>query len=199
MRAMPHADSHLPDRDTIRGWTTAQRLAVARELDGMVPRPTMNRPLHRRRTLVLAITGGGAVLLAPWVVYLSNALPPTEHGGAWRIAWVGFDGMLAATLAITAWLVWRRRFLALLGLAASTALLVVDAWFDITLSWGTSEQWGAIATTCIVNVPVTVLLASSVITMLRRTFEVIGQLRGVPEHDVSIWRQPVVMAPPGDG
>jgi len=193
---MQHADGDVPDRDTIRAWTPAQRRAVARELDDMVARPTMNRPLQRRRTLILVITGGGAVLLAPWVVYLSSALPPTEHGGAWRTAWVGFDGMLAATLAITAWLIWRRRFLALLGLAASTAFLVVDAWFDVTLSWGTSEQWGAVITALVVNVPVTLLLASSVIAMLRRTFDVIGQLRGVPGHDVSIWRQPVVMAPP---
>jgi len=188
----------VPTEREITRWTRAERAEVARILDGLIDRPTNDPDLQRRRFVVLLITGGGALLLFPWVVYLTNALPVTESGGAWRTAWVGFDVMLAATLAGTAWLVWWRRSLAVVGLTASSALLVVDAWLDVCLSWGTSEQWGAVITACVVNAPVAAVLAMAVITMLRRTFGVIQQLRGEDASEVSLWRQPVVMLPPGE-
>ncbi len=127
---------------------------MARILDGLIDRPAEDRDLQRRRWIVLMITGGGSMLLFPWVVYLSDVLPTAEYGGAWSCAWVGFDVMLALTLAGTAWLVWGRRSLAVVGLTASSALLALDAWFDVCLSWGTSEQWAAIMTAVVINVPV---------------------------------------------
>jgi hypothetical protein len=188
----------VPTQHEIARWTREERAEVARMLDGLIDRPANDPDLHRRRFIVLLITGGGALLLFPWVVYLTNALPVTESGGAWRTAWVGFDVMLAATLAATAWLVWWRRAVAIVGLTASSALLVVDAWLDVSLSWGTSEQSGAIITAFAVNLPVSAVLATAVITMLRRTFVVTQQLRGEDATTVSLWRQPVVMLPPDE-
>ena len=48
------------------------------------------------------------------------------------------DGVakLAAYLA-AAWGAWRRRFMVIPALYASSVLLLCDAWFDITLSWNT--------------------------------------------------------------
>ena len=186
-------DVHPPGRDEVMRWTESERLELARILDDLIPRPPIKGPLRRRRLLILVITGGGAILLGPWIAYLSSVLPPTESGGAWRTAWVGLDSALAVTLAVTAWLVWQRRSLAVVGLAVSATLLIVDGWFDLCLSWGTSEQRGAIVTTCLINLPVAVYLIMSIVTMLKRTFAVIQQLRGAPPESVSVWRQPVVM------
>jgi hypothetical protein len=189
---VPGRDVHPPGRDEVMRWTEAERLELARTLDDLIPRPPIKGPLRRRRTLVLVITGGGAILLGPWIAYLSSVLPPTESGGAWRIAWIGLDSAIAVTLAVTAWLVWHRRSLALVGLAVSATLLLVDAWFDVCLSWGTSGQSGAIASACLVNVPVAAFLIASIVTMLKRTFAVVQQLRGEPAKPVSVWHQPVV-------
>lgn len=195
---MQGAHHTVPTQHEIAQWTREERAEVARILDGHIDRPANDPDLHRRRFIVLMITGGGALLLFAWVVYLTTALPVTESGGAWRTAWVGFDVMLAGTMAVTAWLVWWRRSLAIVGLTASSALLAIDAWLDVCLSWGTSEQSGAIITACVVNVPVAIVLAAAVITMLRRTFSVVQQLRGEDATGVSVWRQPVVLLPPGD-
>ena len=184
-----------PGRDEVMRWSDAERREVARILDQQIPRPPIQGPLRRRRLLVLVITGGGAILLGPWIVYLTSVLPPSERGGAWRTAWVGFDSAMAIALGITAWLVWHRRALALVGLSVSVTLLCIDAWVDVTLSWGTGEQWGAVVTACLINVPVAAFLISSIVTMLHRSVAVIQQLRGDPSERVSVWRQPVVMEP----
>jgi hypothetical protein len=190
------ADQRVPTADDIAHWTPHERAEVARILDSLIERPREDRDLRRRRSIVLMITGGGALLLFPWVVYLSDVLPTAEYGGAWRLCWVGFDTMLALTLAGTAWLVWGRRSLAVVGLTASSALLALDAWFDVCLSWGTSEQWTAIITSLVINVPVSAVLAGAVLTLMRRTTAVIQQLRGEEVGRVSIWREHVVMVPP---
>jgi hypothetical protein len=192
---VPGREVHPPSRDEVMRWSEAERLELARILDELIPRALIKGPLRRRRMLVLVITGGGAILLGPWIAYLTSVLPPTESGGAWRTAWVGLDSALAVTLAATAWLVWHRRSLAMVGLAVSATLLLVDAWFDVCLSWGTSEQWGAIFSACVINLPVSAYLITSIVTMLQRTFAVVQQLRGAPPEPVSVWRQPVVMEP----
>ncbi len=193
---MQGADQRVPTAADIAHWTRADRAEVARILDGLVDRPREDRELRRRRWIVLIITGGGALLMFPWVVYLSDVLPTSESGGAWRLAWVGFDLMLAATLAGTAWLVWGRRSLAVVGLTASSALLALDAWFDVCLSWGTSEQGSSIITACAINIPVSAVLAGAVITMMRRTSVVIAQLRGEESGRIPLLHQRVVMVPP---
>ena len=193
---MQGAHQRVPSADDIAHWTADERADVARILDGLIARPREDRDLRRRRWIVLVITGGGALLLFPWVVYLSDVLPTAEYGGAWRLCWVGFDVMLALTLAGTAGLVWRRRSLAIVGLTASSALLALDAWFDICLSWGTSEQWSAVVTSLVINVPVSAVLAGAVLTMMRHTTAVIQQLRGEEVGRVSLWREHVVMVPP---
>jgi hypothetical protein len=84
-----------------------------------------------RETRLLA---GCAVLLLPWIVVLAATLPAHTVARNWSVAWAGFDLLLAAMLAGTAWLrhVGDPRAAALAG--ASAAMLVVDAWFDTSTS-----------------------------------------------------------------
>ena len=83
------------------GWSAEQRATVARLLaESIDPSPaTMRSPV--RRNLVLTVGGVGVVVLLPWLVFLSATLPATSDGGAWRIAWVGFDIALVAAFAAT--------------------------------------------------------------------------------------------------
>jgi hypothetical protein len=77
-----------------------------------------------------------AVLLIPWIVYLGLALPERATSSHWDVAWVGFDGMEFAALALTGWLAYRRSTWVEVAATAAAVMLVVDAWFDITTADG---------------------------------------------------------------
>jgi len=72
-----------------------------------------------------------SLMLLPWIAYLAYSLPSRQVSADYDVAWAGFDVMLLAALAGTAYFALRRsRYLATAATAAAT-LLVVDAWFDI--------------------------------------------------------------------
>ncbi len=194
---MQTAGSRLPTFEEVEQWTPQQRAEMARMLDRLAPRPVPGGGAPRRRLLVLLVTMGGAALLFPWVAYLSATLPMSAAGGAWRTAWVGYDVLLAASLAVAGWLVWHRRQLSVVALAVAATLVLVDAWFDVTLSWGTSEQWGAVVTAVLVELPVASVLLVGVVGLLRRTIAAVRQLRGQDVTRGSLWTQPVLMRGPG--
>jgi hypothetical protein len=75
-----------------------------------------------------------SVVLVPWTVYLGLSLPSRQLSPHYNIAWVGFDVLLIAALGGTGYFAVRgSRYLAITAAAAS-ALLIVDAWFDIMTS-----------------------------------------------------------------
>ncbi|HVV76318.1 MAG TPA: hypothetical protein VHC43_09805 [Mycobacteriales bacterium] len=77
-----------------------------------------------------------AVLLVPWIVYLGVVLPDHTTSRHWDVAWVGFDLFEFFALVSTAWLAYRRSTWVELSASMTAALLVVDAWFDITTASG---------------------------------------------------------------
>jgi len=83
------------------------------------------------RLVALGLTAGGVGLL-PWLVYLAVSLPPSPVAWHWPAAWAGLDGMEAAGLACTGVLMLRRDARYRLTAAATAALLITDAWFDVT-------------------------------------------------------------------
>jgi hypothetical protein len=182
----------VPSRDVIAAWSPQQRDEVARILDELTERPDM-RVNRGRRLLVLLITCGGAVALIPWIVHLNATLPSTSSGGAWRTAWVGYDLGLVAVLACAGWMALRRRMLVLPLLTMAATLLVVDTWFDITLSWGTSEQLTSILTAAFVEVPIAGFLLAIVWLLLSRIVSTVAALRGYRDLSIPLRRAPIVM------
>jgi hypothetical protein len=94
-----------------------------------------------------------AVLLLPWVVLLAVELPDRQLNQHYKLAWVGFDLLLAATLSRTAWLAWRRSPYLVNVASVTAALLVVDAWFDITTADSLRDRYTAIALAGLVELP----------------------------------------------
>jgi hypothetical protein len=94
------------------------------------PRLIRARAVWTRRTGVLLLSCAAA--LCVWIVPLSLLLPAHVDARHWPWAWVGLDTMEAVSLAATGILTLRRdpRVGAVAG--AATALLLADAWFDIT-------------------------------------------------------------------
>lgn len=188
---MTEQQASMPTRDDIAGWSGAQRATVARLLAESIEQPPESVRPPRRRKLVLAVVGIGVLVMVPWVVYLSATLPSTSPGGAWRIAWVGFDVALVAALAATGLAVWFRRQVAVIALVVTATLLTCDLWFDVCLSWGTAEHRSSIAA-ALVELPVAALLATSAVVLMRRSFAVIARLRGQDQAPVPLWRQPMI-------
>jgi hypothetical protein len=72
-----------------------------------------------------------SLILVPWTWYLAETLPSRQLSPHYDVAWAGFDVMLLAGLASTAYFALRRsRYLAAAA-SATAALLVVDVWFDV--------------------------------------------------------------------
>lgn len=75
---------------------------------------------------------GAAIVLLPWIVVLGFTLPTTASARHWSGAWIGFDVMETAGLAVTGWLVLRRDIRVTIAASATAAFLLSDAWFDTT-------------------------------------------------------------------
>jgi hypothetical protein len=75
-----------------------------------------------------------SLILLPWTIYLAYSLPSRQVSADYDVAWAGFDVMLMVALASTGYFALRRsRYLATAA-AATAALLLVDAWFDVMTS-----------------------------------------------------------------
>jgi hypothetical protein len=116
----PPASSRLPDLPLDAPLNPAPQRY--RRPPVVAPAPTWTGPLY----LWLA------VLLVPWTVYLGLVLPDRTTSAHWDVAWVGFDVIEFATLALTGWFAYRRSTWVEVSASAAAALLLVDAWFDIT-------------------------------------------------------------------
>lgn len=98
-----------------------------------------------------------AALTVPWAFELWATLPSRDVSAHYRLAWVGFDVMLAVVLARTGWLAWRGSDHVELPAVASATLLVVDVWFDIVTASHPRDVALAIASALVIEIPLAVL------------------------------------------
>lgn len=144
--------------------------------------------------MILTITTVGAVVMVPWIIYLSNTLRGRHRVTMWDTAWIGFDIFLLVVLAASALAVWRRKMVAVVLLTAAAVTLLIDAWFDVTLSWGTKEQSIALLTAVIAELPLAIILLATVRVALLRWSRLIASLRGEVPDSRSVLSQPMPMA-----
>ena len=122
-----------------------------------------------------------AVGLLPWLVVLAVTLPDRQINHDYRLAWVGFDVLLLATLSRTAWLSWRRSPYVVIVASMTSALLIADAWFDVTTSGTEHERYFAIFTAVMIELP----LAAFSMRLARRAQRVIAASRiAVPRGEL---------------
>jgi hypothetical protein len=110
--------------------------------------------LRRSGAAFLAVLGAG---LLPWTLWLGLSLPSRKLAEHWDLAWVGFDLVLAASLLATAATLVRRSPLLEAFAAATGALLIADAWFDIVTAASTRERWFAIGLALVGELPLATL------------------------------------------
>ena len=83
--------------------------------------------LLRRAATVLTVLG---LAMIPWLVFLHTGLPATAQASHWAWTWTGLDSFEALGLLSVGLLLRRGDSRACLAAAATSTLLLVDAWFD---------------------------------------------------------------------
>src|SRR5581483_692307 len=114
------------------------------------------RLLPRRLGVAMAAI---AVALVPWTLWLTFTLPTRHVTHHYRVAWVGFDIVLATVFAVTAIAALRSsRWLQPLAAVTGTMLLC-DAWFDVVTSQSGDELNIAILEAVAAELPLAALCA----------------------------------------
>ena len=90
-----------------------------------------------------------AVILLPWIAYLAISLPPSISARHWPLVWAGLDTAMAAGLAGTGWLAFRRDRRIAFCAASTATVLVMDAWFDVCTSPAGQPLMFALADMCV--------------------------------------------------
>jgi predicted branched-subunit amino acid permease len=110
--------------------------------------------VRRFAALVFGVAG---IALLPWTVWLSASLPPHHRSANWDLAWSGFDSALAVLFLATAFAAWRRRAWLPAVAAATGALLIADAWFDVLLESRSDDRAVALVEAFAAELPLAAL------------------------------------------
>ncbi len=116
-----------------------------------------------------------ALGLIPWTLWLTFALPSRHVSRHYDIAWVGFDVALAASFALTARAAYRGSPLLTPFAAATCAMLLCDAWFDIVTSTP-GERLEAVLQAVFAELPLAALSAY-IVYDVERVLESVRRLR----------------------
>jgi hypothetical protein len=106
---------------------------------------------HRWVAPLFAVVGLG---LVPWTLYLAATLPSRHvQQNFYDVAWAGFDVALAALIVATGVGILLQRLWVQAVAAATAALLVCDAWFDVLSSNPGRDRTQAILLACFAELP----------------------------------------------
>jgi hypothetical protein len=109
-------------------------------------------------TALLAFT---ALALIPWTLWLTFSLPSRHVSHHYDIAWVGFDIALAVALGLSAHAAFHGSDMLAPLAAATAAMLLSDAWFDIVTSTP-GERLEAVLQAAFAEIPLALICAYAV-------------------------------------
>jgi hypothetical protein len=174
--------------DELRSLTAAERNELARRLAVLQGAPIERTERRRMFTsLILVVT----LFLIPWTVVLAFTLPRHYEAVRWGAVWVGFDIVLAASLAVTAWAAWRRRQLVIVAALVTATLLLTDVWFDVLTAAPRNDLLVSIATALLGNIPLAILLVVVAHRLIMATAQNARRLAGDEEIDVPLRKLPI--------
>jgi hypothetical protein len=125
--------------------------------------------------------------LIPWTVYLATTLPSHYVARNWVATWVGFDILLLAMLALTAFAGWRRKQIVFPTAFGTGVLLICDAWFDVMTSHRGHDLTQALLSAVIVELPLAFILIAGPLRLLRY----VAIRHGMIHPDSQLWRMPI--------
>jgi hypothetical protein len=188
------------DEAELRLMSREQRARLARTLAALeAPRPFDNPKARRRRNIALAVTVGCCIFLCVWIGVLVVTLPSRYRAGGWRGAWVGFDVVELLAFASVAWTAWRGKQLLLVCLIVTATLLCCDAWFDLTLDWGTRGFYFSLLSAVFAELPMAALMIFGARRLLRLSVATAMALQGDRGPVPPLWRVALLGPRPASG
>ncbi len=136
--------------------------------------------------MVAPIFAALALGLVLWTGYLAVSLPKRHVALNWNVAWAGFDLALAVVLSLVAYGALRERAWVQSAAGAASALLIMDAWFDVTTAAPGWDKLEAIVLACTSEIPLALgclwiaANAARVSATARRYAVVARRRRGAP-------------------
>ncbi len=172
--------------------THDERRELARVLAAIdLPHPLLDPRLRRRRRLGLMIMAACCVALAAWIAILLLTLPGRYTTSNWQAVWVGLDIAELLGFAATAWAAWHQRQVVIFLMIITGTLLLCDAWFDLTLNYGSSDFTASIASAVLAEIPLAFLMFAAARQLVRVSVQTLMQLSGVSGPVPPLWRVPL--------
>jgi hypothetical protein len=176
----------------LRRMTHDERRELARALAAIdLPHPLLDPRLRRRRRLGLLVMTACCVALAAWIAFLLLTLPERYTSTDWQVVWVGLDIAELLGFAATAWAAWHQRQVVIFFMVMTGTLLVCDAWFDLTLAYGSSDFTASVLSAVLVEFPLAFLLFAAARRLVRVTVQTVMQLSGISGPVPPLWRVPL--------
>jgi hypothetical protein len=176
----------------LRQMTHDERRELARALAAIdLPHPLLDPVLRRRRRIGLLVMTACCVALAAWIAILLQTLPGRYTSSDWRAVWVGLDVAELLAFAATAWAAWHQRQVLIFLMVITGTLLVCDAWFDLTLSYGSSGFTDSILSAVLAEFPLAFLMFAGARRLVRVTVQTLMQLSGGSGPAPPLWRIPL--------
>jgi hypothetical protein len=136
------------------GRASEHRLTGAEHGTSVAAPPAGSGPRWLGRGLVAA-----GLAMFPWLGVLAATLPGSAQAAHWPAAWIGLDSMEALGLLSTGLLLIRGNSYCSLTAAVTAALVLTDAWFDVTTAAPGAALTIAIAMAACIEIPVSLLCA----------------------------------------
>jgi hypothetical protein len=181
------------DEAELRLMSPEQRARLARTLAALDrPHPPYDPKVRLRRKIALTVALACCVFLVAWICVLAVTLPSRYRAGGWRGAWVGFDIVELFGFASVAWTAWRGKQLLIVALIVTSTLLCCDAWFDLTLDWGTHGFAFSVFSAVCGELPLAILMIVGARRLLRLTVATAMAGQGIPGPVPPLWRVPLI-------
>ena len=177
------------DEAELRAMSPDERYRLARTLAALdMPRLQSDPRARLRRNVALVVALACCVFLCAWIGVLAVTLPGSYRASGWAGAWIGFDIAELLGFAAITWTAWRGKQLLIVCLVVTATLLCADAWFDLTLDWGSRAFSFSLASALCVELPLAILMILGARRLLRLTVRMQMALEGLPGPVPPLWR-----------
>jgi len=175
--------------------TQAERRELARMLTAIdLPHPMADQHLRLRRRFGLLFMTACCVALACWIGILVLTLPDRFTSSDWRAVWVGLDIAELIGFAASGWAAWRQRQVIIFFMIMTGTLLLCDAWFDLALTYGSSDFAMSVVSAVLAEFPLAFLLYAGARRLVRVTVQTVMRLAGIAGPVPPLWRVPLLAA-----